>query len=94
LIYTDKNLFYRNKTKSYFSRSETKRNDIFFGTETENRKPKRNKYFSETNRNETKKKLGFLTPASNREKKVLLYTTAIIILEKKYGQIQCDEYQF
>jgi hypothetical protein len=36
LIYTYKKLFYRNGTKRYFSRNETKRNVIFFETETEN----------------------------------------------------------
>jgi hypothetical protein len=49
--------------KRYFSRSKTKRNDIFFGTETENR----NEINIFHKRNGTKrKKLCFLTPDSNQ----------------------------
>jgi hypothetical protein len=46
------------ETKRYFSINETKRNDIFFGTETENR----NEINIFQKRNGTKKKLCFLTP--------------------------------
>jgi hypothetical protein len=53
LVYTyTKNYF--TETKRYFSRNETKQNDIFLEP-----KPKRNKYFSETKRNETKKNYFF-----------------------------------
>jgi hypothetical protein len=54
----------RNETKRYFSRNETKRNYIFFGTcsaETENR----NEIiiFQKQNGTKRKKKKRFLTPA-------------------------------
>jgi hypothetical protein len=56
-------LFYKNETKRYFSRNETRRNDIFFGTETENR----NEIYIFQKRKGTKrkKKKHFVTPGFN-----------------------------
>jgi hypothetical protein len=48
----------RNETLFFNKRNETER--YFF--RNRNRKPKRNKYFSETKRSETRKKLCFLIP--------------------------------
>jgi hypothetical protein len=57
----------RKETKRYFSINETIRNDFFFGTETENR----NEINIFQKRNETEKKIRFLTSDTDFIKKNL-----------------------